>query len=76
MQYTTTGTTTVSVAPVTALSTQIPTTGTAATATTNFIAKVHATLINGANAGTLQLQAKGVGTGTLTIGIGSYCHRE
>ena len=76
MQYTTTGTTTVSVAPVTALSTQIPTTGTAATATTNFIAKVHATLINGANAGTLQLQAKGVGTGTLTIGIGSFCHAE
>jgi hypothetical protein len=65
------------VAPVTALSTQIPTTGVAVNAaTTNYMAIVHATLINGANAGTLTLQAKGVGTGTLTIGIGSFCHAE
>jgi hypothetical protein len=80
MQYATTYATAIngaSIAPVTALSTQFPTTGVVVNAaTTNYVAKVHATLINGANAGTLQLQAKGVGTGTLTIGIGSFCHAE
>lgn len=80
MQYATTYATAINgvfIAPVTALSTQLPTTGVVVNAaTTNYNAIVHATLVNGANAGTLQLQAKGVGTGTLTIGAGSFCRRE
>ena len=56
----------------TAFSTSMPNTGTITTAT-NFLSTVSLQLVNGANAGTVQLQAAANGAGTLTIQPGSSC---
>jgi hypothetical protein len=45
----------------------------AVTATTNFMDVVSLSVVNGVNAGTIQLQAAEIGAGTLTIQPGSYC---
>lgn len=55
-----------------AFSTPVANTGTV-TATTNFPAAVVAGILNGANAGTLKLQAAANGVGTLSIQAGSLC---
>lgn len=57
----------------TAFGTKIPTTGVAATATTNFPAHISLTLRNGANAGTVTLQAASVAAVQLTINNTSNC---
>lgn len=49
------------------------TAGTAVTATTNQAVRIQFGVVNGVNAGTLQLQAAANGVGTLTIQPGSYC---
>jgi hypothetical protein len=59
-------------AAATAFSSAMANTGTI-TATTNFAAEVSLGLVNGANAGTVQLQAASNGTGTVTIQPGSSC---
>lgn len=59
-------------AVVTAFSTPLANGGTITTAT-NFVDLVDIGLVNGANAGTVQLQAASNGAGTLTIQPGSYC---
>lgn len=64
--------TTVIAASAVAFSSAMANTGTV-TATTNFTDTVDAGVINGANAGTVQLQAAANGAGTLTIQNGSYC---
>lgn len=46
---------------------------TAITATTNFEAVLTMGLLNGVNAGTVQVQLAAEGTGTLTNNTGSYC---
>jgi hypothetical protein len=61
---------TLSAAVATAFSTSLSEAGTP-TITTNFPLTVTMTLINGANAGTVQLQAAATGTGTITIIPGS-----
>ena len=63
--------------PSTSFGTQVPTTGVVTgVITTYFPATVVLDVTNGANAGTVQLEAKGVGTGTLTIAPGSECQAE
>lgn len=64
--------TTVIAASAVAFSSAVANTGTVTTAT-NFTDTVDLGLINGANAGTVQLQAAANGAGTLTIKAGSYC---
>lgn len=64
--------TTVTQASATAFSSAMANAGTITTAT-NFADTVRLGLINGANAGTVQLQAAANGAGTLTIQPGSYC---
>jgi hypothetical protein len=59
----------------TAFSTSMPNTGTI-TATTNFHDIVTLGLVNGANTGTVQLQAAANGSGTLTIQPGSFCVQQ
>jgi hypothetical protein len=60
--------------PGTSFGTQIPTTGVVTgTTTTYFPVNTWIEISNGANAGTVQLQAKGDGTGTLTIAQNSGC---
>lgn len=59
-------------AAATALSTAMANTGTI-TAATNFMDVVRLSIVNGANAGTVQLQAAANGAGTLTIQPGSIC---
>jgi len=58
----------------TSFGTKIPTTGVAVgTATTNFPAHIALMLRNGANAGTVTLQAASVAAVTLTINNTSFC---
>lgn len=57
---------------VTAFSTPFANTGTITTAT-NFTDTIDLTVLNGANAGTVALQAAANGAGTLTIQNGSFC---
>ncbi|HUD64652.1 MAG TPA: hypothetical protein VMQ17_08745 [Candidatus Sulfotelmatobacter sp.] len=57
----------------TAFASSVTGTGGTVTTTTNFVANVTLGLINGANSGTVQLQAAENGAGTLTIQPGSYC---
>jgi hypothetical protein len=64
--------TTVRLPSVTAFSSSMAQSGTI-TATTNFPAHVRIGVVNGANAGTVTLQAAANGTGTLTIQPGSSC---
>jgi hypothetical protein len=45
----------------------------AVTATTNLHAIVTLGLVNGANAGTVQVQGSATGTGTVTVQPGSFC---
>jgi hypothetical protein len=59
-------------ASATAFSSALADTGTITTAT-NFLAALTLGVVNGANAGTVTLQAAANGTGTLTIQPGSYC---
>lgn len=59
-------------ASATAFSSAIANTGTV-TATTNFTDRVDLLVVNGANAGTVQLQMAANGAGTLTVQPGSYC---
>jgi hypothetical protein len=61
---------TLSASVATAFSTSLTEAGTP-TITTNFPLKLSLTLINGANAGTVQLQAAATGTGTISIIPGS-----
>lgn len=56
----------------TAFGTSVNNAGTITTAT-NFTDRVTLGLVNGANAGTVQLQAAANGAGTLTVQPGSYC---
>jgi hypothetical protein len=65
--------TTVNLGEATAFATKIPTTGVAATATTNFPAHVALMLRNGTTAGTVTLQAASVAAVALTINNTSYC---
>lgn len=67
--------TTISTASATAFSSAMANAGTV-TATTNFPAYITFSLVNGANAGTVTLQAAANGTGTLTIQPGSYCQLQ
>jgi hypothetical protein len=67
--------TTLTQAVATAFSSSMANTGTI-TASTLFHDIVTLGLINGANSGTLQLQAAANGTGTLTIKAGSYCIQQ
>lgn len=57
----------------TAFSTAVTSLGTLGAASTNFVGAVTLSLVNGANAGTVQLQAAANSTGTLTILAGSTC---
>lgn len=50
--------------------------GTAVTASTNLAVRVQFSLVNGVNAGTLQLLAASQGVGTVTIQPGSYCSMQ
>jgi hypothetical protein len=68
----TTATTFSSPAASLAFGTAIANAGTATT-TTNFTDAVSLSLENGANAGTVQLQAAQDTTGTATVLAGSYC---
>jgi hypothetical protein len=54
-------------------STAITTFGTAGATGTNYVANISLGIINGANAGTVTLQAAANGAGTLTIQPGSFC---
>lgn len=65
--------TTINTGAATAFTTKIPTVGVAATATTNFPAHVVLMLRNGANAGTVTLQAASVAAVQLTINNTSAC---
>jgi hypothetical protein len=67
-----TGATTASAA-ATAFSTALNPEGATVTSATNEVAYVDMSLVNGANAGTVQLQASPQGAGTLTIRQGSSC---
>jgi hypothetical protein len=67
-----TATTTASAA-ATAFSSALNPVGATVTTATNEMAHIDMGLVNGANAGTVQLQASGQGTGTLTIRQGSSC---
>ncbi len=60
-------------AAVTAFSSGITAFGTAGAGATNYVMHVNLTVINGANAGTVALQAAANGSGTLTVQPGSYC---
>jgi hypothetical protein len=60
------------VSAVTAFGSPMANTGTI-TATTNFPDVITIGVVNGANAGTVQLQAAANGSGTLTIQPGSHC---
>lgn len=62
-------------ASATAFSSAMANSGTVTTAT-NFTDVVDVSVINGANAGTVQLQAAANGAGTLTIQPGSYCMEQ
>lgn len=64
--------TTVIAASAVAFSSAVANTGTVTTAT-NFTDTVDIGLVNGVNAGTVQLQAAANGAGTLTVANGSYC---
>lgn len=64
--------TTVTQASATAFATSMANAGTVTTAT-NFMDEVRIFVLNGVNAGTVQLQAAANGTGTLTIATGSSC---
>lgn len=64
--------TTVITASATAFSSAVANSGTVTTAT-NFTDTVDVSVLNGVNAGTVQLQAAANGAGTLTIQPGSYC---
>jgi len=64
--------TTVIEAAAVAFSSAVANTGTITTAT-NFTDTVDVGVVNGTNAGTVQLQAAANGAGTLTIQNGSYC---
>lgn len=64
--------TTTTAASAVAFSSPVANAGTV-TATTNFTDTIDIGLVNGANAGTVQLQAAANGVGTLTIQPGSYC---
>jgi hypothetical protein len=59
----------------TSFGTSVNNAGTITTAT-NFTDYVDLQLINGANAGTVQLQAAANGTGTLTVQPGSWCRAQ
>lgn len=52
------------------------TASTAVTATTLLAVRINFSILNGTNAGTLQLQAASQGTGTLTLKQGSYCQMQ
>lgn len=65
--------TTEGTAAATAFSTSLNASGTTVVATTNEPAIVDLGLLNGANGGTVTLQAAAQGAGTLTIQPGSYC---
>lgn len=60
-------------AVVTAFSSAITAFGTAGATATNFVSYINMGLINGANAGTVTLQAAANGAGTVTIQPGSFC---
>lgn len=64
--------TTVTQASATAFATSMANAGTVTTAT-NFMDEVRIFVLNGANVGTVQLQAAANGAGTLTIATGSSC---
>lgn len=64
--------TTVTQTSATAFATSMPNAGTVTTAT-NFMDEVRIFVLNGVNAGTVQLQAAANGAGTLTIATGSSC---
>lgn len=56
-----------------AFSSSISAFGTLGASATNYVAHLNLSVINGSNAGTVQVQAAANGTGTLTIAAGSYC---
>ncbi|HVH87680.1 MAG TPA: hypothetical protein VM912_13215, partial [Terriglobales bacterium] len=60
-------------AAVTAFSSSNAVLGTLGAGTTNYVAHVNLTVINGSTAGTVALQAASNGAGTLTVAAGSYC---
>jgi hypothetical protein len=60
-------------AGATAFSSAVAALGTLGIAARNFVAHVSAGIANGANSGTVALQAAANGTGTLTIQPGSWC---
>lgn len=48
----------------------------AVTPVSNFVDTIDVSILNGANAGTVQLQAHATGSGTLTISAGSFCQAQ
>lgn len=60
----------------TAFSSSVAALGTLAAGATNYTAHVVVSVINGLNAGTVNLQAAANGAGTLTIQPGSYCIQQ
>lgn len=71
-----TGSAAYAAATATAFSSAVTAFGTLGAATTNYVAHLSVTVINGVNSGTVQLQAAAVGSGTLTIQPGSYCIQQ
>jgi hypothetical protein len=63
-------------AGATAFSTSLNASGISVVVTTNEPAELSLGLVNGANAGTVTLQAAAQGVGTLTIQPGSYCQLQ
>jgi hypothetical protein len=63
-------------ASATAFSSAITAFGTAGATSTNYTAHINISVVNGANSGTVTLQAAANGTGTLTIQPGSYCVQQ
>jgi hypothetical protein len=68
-----TGPTALADAAATAFSTALTTLGTLADTGVNHTGIITLGLVNGVNAGTVQLQAAANGSGTVTIAVGSYC---
>lgn len=71
-----TNTTAVANSVVTSLSSANTALGTLGATGTDFVAHLSGTLANGANAGTISIQAAANGTGTLTIQPGSFCQLQ
>jgi|SRR5579864_501472 len=68
-----TGATAMANGAATALSSAVTSLGTLGDTATNHVGTVTLGLVNGANAGTVQLQAAANGSGTVTIKAGSAC---